>query len=151
MLISDGANSNSYGMLATQLNGFVTEGKLTEYSIFKVLKYQCNNMQGKRVIIVLDLEVLQEGNEVCEKVGSPVPIGADGTVANQEADQNRAPNCPNNDNKRGARYEPTGSPAPKRPSILDRPPMGEYNNGLIQLTCFVPRFISLYSLRLTQM
>jgi len=85
-------------------------------------------MQGKRVTIVLDLEVLQEGNEVCEKVGSPVPIGADGTVANQEVDQSRAPNVPNNgDNKRGARYEPTGSLAPKRLSILDRPPMGQGN------------------------
>ena len=131
MLISDGANSNSYGMLATQLNGYVNEGKLMEYSIFKVNKYQCNNMQGKKVIIVLDLEVLQEGSEVGEKVGSPIPISADGTVPNQEADQNRTPNVPTNvDNKRGAKYEAAGSPAPKRPSILDRPPMGKYCNGL---------------------
>ena len=128
MLISDGANSNSYGMLATQLNSYVHDGKLTEYSIFKVKKHQCNNMQGKKVIIVLDLEVLQEGSEVGAKLGSPTPISADGTVPNQESDQNRAPNIPTNngDNKR-ARYEAASSPAPapKRPSILDRPPMGE--------------------------
>jgi len=130
MLISDGANSNSYGMLATQLNAYVNEGKLTEYSIFKVKKHQCNNMQGKKVIIVLDLEVLQEGSEVGAKVGSPIPISADGTVPNQESDQNRAPNIPTNngDNKR-ARYEAASSPAPapKRPSILDRPPMAQGN------------------------
>ena len=126
MLISDGANSNSYGMLATQLNGYVNDGKLTEYSIFKVRKYQCNNMQGKKVIIVLDLEVLQEGSEVGVKVGSPTPISADGTVPNQEADQNKPPNVPtsNGDNKRKT-YEASPSPAPKRPSILDRPPMGK--------------------------
>lgn len=85
-------------------------------------------MQGKKVIIVLDLEVLQEGSEVGAKVGSPTPISADGTVPNQESDQNRAPNIPTNngDNKR-ARYEAASSPAPapKRPSILDRPPMSE--------------------------
>jgi len=122
MLISDGANSNSYGMLATQLNGLVHEEKLKEYCIFKVNKYQCNNMQGKKVIIILDLEVLQEGSEVGEKIGSPIAIAADGTVSAQPVDQNRAPNTSNNgDNKRVARTEAVGSPATKRPSMLDRP------------------------------
>ena len=74
MLISDGTNSNSYGMLATQLNSFVHEEKLKEYCIFKVKKYQCNNMQGKKVIIILDLEVLQEGSAVGEKIGNPIAI-----------------------------------------------------------------------------
>ena len=128
MLISDGANSNSYGMLATQLNALVHEEKLKEYCIFKVKKYQCNNMQGKKVIIILDLEVLQEGSEVGEKLGSPVAIAADGTVQTQSVDQNRTPNIPNNgDHKRVAQNEPAGSPATKRPSMLDRPVMGKYN------------------------
>ena len=128
MLISDGANSNSYGMLATQLNALVHEEKLKEYCIFKVKKYQCNNMQGKKVIIILDLEVLQEGSEVGEKLGSPVAIAADGTVQTQSVDQNRTPNLPNNgDHKRVAQNEPAGSPATKRPSMLDRPVMGKYN------------------------
>ena len=103
MLISDGKYSNSYGMLATQLNGFVLEDKLKEYCIFKVKRYQCNNMQGKKVIIILDLEVLQEGSSVGEKLGSPIPIAADGTVPTQSVDQNRAPNLPNSgDQKRAA-------------------------------------------------
>jgi len=125
MLMSDGANSNSYGMLATQLNGLIHEEKLKEHCIFKVNKFQVNNMQGKKVIIVLDLEVLQDGTEVGEKIGSPVAINADGTIPTQSVDQNRAPNVPNNgDHKRVARNEAAGSPATKRPSILDRPPIG---------------------------
>jgi len=129
LLISDGANSNSYGMLATQLNSYVNDGMLKEYSIFKVKKYQCNNMGGKKVIIVLDLEILQEGSEVGEKVGSPIAMSSDGTVPNQTDDQNRAPNVPssNGDSKKRGRYEASPGPAQKRPSILDRPPMGQGN------------------------
>ena len=114
-------------MLATQLNSYVNDGMLKEYSIFKVKKYQCNNMGGKKVIIVLDLEILQEGSEVGEKVGSPIAMSSDGTVPNQTDDQNRAPNVPssNGDSKKRGRYEVSPGPTQKRPSILDRPPMGE--------------------------
>ena len=129
MLMSDGANSNSYGMLATQLNSYIHDGRLTENCIFRVLKYQCNNMQGKRVIIILELEVLQPGEEVGHRIGSPVAINADGTLPTSvTADQNRPPNAHNNgDYKRVAVKEPVGSPATKvqRPSILDGPPRGQ--------------------------
>ena len=36
--------------------------------------------QGKRVVIVLDLEVLQKGELVAKKIGNPVTIGSDGRV-----------------------------------------------------------------------
>ena len=36
--------------------------------------------QGKRVVIVLDLEVLQRGELVAKKIGNPVTIGSDGRV-----------------------------------------------------------------------
>ena len=86
-------------------------------------------MQGKKVIIILDLEVLQEGSSVGEKLGSPIPIAADGTVPTQSVDQNRAPNLPNSgDQKRAAQNSASGSPPTKRPSILDRPPMGKFIN-----------------------
>ena len=37
--------------------------------------------QGKRVVILLDLEVLQRGDAEGRKIGNPVPIGADGKVS----------------------------------------------------------------------
>ena len=86
-------------------------------------------MQGKRVIIILELEVLQPGEEVGHRIGSPVAINADGTLpVSVTADQNRPPNAHNNgDYKRVAVKEPVGSPATKaqRPSILDDPPRGQ--------------------------
>ena len=113
-------------MLATQLNYFVQEGKLTDFSIFKVKKYQCNNMQGKKVIIILELEVLQSGIEVNGRIGSPAAIQADGTLPPTSApysapvDQNRPPNNYNDYNKRTAVTEAAGSPAMKtqRPTML---------------------------------
>ena len=112
-------------MLATQLNFLIHEEKLNEYCIFKARKFQCNNMQGKKVIIILDLEILYPGAEVGEKIGNPTAIMADGTVSTEPGNQNRAPNVQQNgDYKRVANNEAAGSPANKRPSILDRPPIG---------------------------
>jgi len=118
LLISDGQYCNSYGMLATQLNPMIHDGTLSEHSIVKVNKLQCNNMQGKKVIILLELEVLQPGSEVKEKIGTPISINPDGTVPAGE--QNRPPpvNSSNTPNKRSSSEAPVGQPAAKR-SMLD--------------------------------
>jgi len=83
VLLNDGEYSHSYAMLATQLNHLVHENALPQYTVIKVKKYVCNQManQGKRVIIVLDLELLQKGDVEGRKIGNPVTIGADGKVA----------------------------------------------------------------------
>lgn len=39
LLISDGKFLNSFAMLATQLNDFVTEGRLADYTIVRVNRY----------------------------------------------------------------------------------------------------------------
>ena len=64
LLISDGMYSNSYAMLATQLNKMVTDSTLDEFCVIKVKRLQCNTMQGKKVIIILDMEVLRPGSQV---------------------------------------------------------------------------------------
>ena len=56
--------SNSYAMLATQLNKMVTDSTLDEFCVIKVKRLQCNTMQGKKVIIILDMEVLRPGSQV---------------------------------------------------------------------------------------
>jgi len=122
LLISDGQYCNSYGMLATQLNPMIHDGTLNEFSIVKVNKLQCNNMQGKKVIILLELEVLQPGGEVKEKIGNPISINPDGTVpagsAPASGDQNKPPPNSNTPNKRSSSEAPVGQPAAKR-SMLD--------------------------------
>ena len=64
LLISDGMYSNSYAMLATQLNGMVAEKQLDDYCVVKVKRLQCNTMQGKKVIIILEMEILRPGSQV---------------------------------------------------------------------------------------
>ena len=56
--------SNSYAMLATQLNGMVAEKQLDDYCVVKVKRLQCNTMQGKKVIIILEMEILRPGSQV---------------------------------------------------------------------------------------
>ena len=78
--------------------------------------------QGKKVIILLELEVLQSGSEVKEKIGNPTSINPDGTVP---ADQNKPQNssssasgATNTPGKRSSSEAPVGQPAAKR-SMLD--------------------------------
>jgi len=89
MFLNDGEYSNNYTMLATQLDHLVHENALPQYTVVKVKKYVCNQManQGKRVVILLDLEVLQRGDAEGRKIGNPVAIGADGKVPFSNANQ----------------------------------------------------------------
>ena len=80
LLISDGLYSNSCAMLATQLNSLITDGQIDEYCVIRVNKHSCNNMQGKKVIIILELDILRSGAQVGQKIGTPVPIQQDGSV-----------------------------------------------------------------------
>jgi len=64
-------------MLATQLNGLVTSRQLEDYSIVRVNNPIVNtvNNQGKeekRIVVLLDLEILKRGSEVGGRVGDPV-------------------------------------------------------------------------------
>ena len=67
-------------MLATQLNSLITDNQIDELCVIRVNKHSCNNMQGKKVIIILELDILRSGAQVGQKIGTPVPIQQDGTV-----------------------------------------------------------------------
>ncbi|KAI9794150.1 MAG: Replication factor A protein 1 [Candelina submexicana] len=57
-------------MLATQANHVVYNGKLKKGSIVRLKSFQASLLKGKRILIVLDLEVLEELGE-SEKIGDP--------------------------------------------------------------------------------
>ena len=42
----------------------IANNELTEYSVVRVNRHLCNNMQGKKVVVIIELEVLQPGSEV---------------------------------------------------------------------------------------
>lgn len=67
MVLSDG-DHYSQAMLATQMNEAVREGKLTKGSVVQLNEFICNTIQGRRIIIVINLEVVVEK---CELIGEP--------------------------------------------------------------------------------
>ncbi|EEH16301.1 hypothetical protein PABG_06388 [Paracoccidioides brasiliensis Pb03] len=61
-------------MLATQANHYVTSGQLVRGCFVRLKSFQANLVKGKRILIVLDLEVLDRLG-VCEKkIGEPQPL-----------------------------------------------------------------------------
>ncbi|KAJ3687739.1 hypothetical protein LUZ61_016903 [Rhynchospora tenuis] len=65
MLLSDGTHTQQ-AMLATKLNSLVKEGNLQAGSIVQLNEYTCNEIQGRRIIIVIQLQVLQSKREIIE-------------------------------------------------------------------------------------
>ncbi|KAI9739046.1 MAG: Replication factor A protein 1 [Cirrosporium novae-zelandiae] len=57
-------------MLATQANHIMHQGKLRKGCFVRIKQFQANAVKGKKIIIVLDLEVLEELGE-SEKLGDP--------------------------------------------------------------------------------
>lgn len=67
MLVSDGA-ATQQALLATQLSELVKTGKVKKGSVVQLLEYISSNVQGRRIIIVLNMQtVIIE----CEIIGNP--------------------------------------------------------------------------------
>ncbi|PFH60253.1 hypothetical protein XA68_11240 [Ophiocordyceps unilateralis] len=60
-------------MLATQANHVVQDGKLERGCLARVRQYTPNNLKGKNILIILDIEVI-ESLGVHEKIGEPVAV-----------------------------------------------------------------------------
>ncbi|KAM8976611.1 replication protein A 70 kDa DNA-binding subunit isoform 2-T2 [Pelodytes ibericus] len=74
LLMSDGLNTLSSFMLATQLNSLVDDSLLATNAICQVSRYIVNNLKdGRRVIIVMEMEVLKSADAVMGKIGNPQP------------------------------------------------------------------------------
>ena len=63
-------------MLATKLNHLITDGKLENFTIIKVNKFIVNQVatkattgkEQKKIVILLDIEPVVPGSEVCLKL-----------------------------------------------------------------------------------
>ncbi|XP_068126178.1 replication protein A 70 kDa DNA-binding subunit [Hyperolius riggenbachi] len=85
LLMSDGLNTLSSFMLATQLNSLVDGNRLATNCICQVSRYIVNNLKdGRRVVIVMEMEVLKPADSVSGKIGNPQPYN-DGQAAPQQA------------------------------------------------------------------
>ncbi|CAJ1063802.1 replication protein A 70 kDa DNA-binding subunit-like isoform X2 [Xyrichtys novacula] len=79
LMMSDGRHSYSSFLLATQLNHLPENNLLEPNCVCKVKKTTTNTLQdGRRVLVVIDMEILQSGEEAGGKIGDPTPFAADG-------------------------------------------------------------------------
>lgn len=94
ILLSDGVYSYAYGMLATQHNHLITKGELEAFTIIRVNKVIVNKInkpggatskEVKKIVILLDLDVLVPGIEVGERIGAPTPLNDLGEVQDDGA------------------------------------------------------------------
>jgi len=94
LLLSDSQFTNSFAMLATQNNSLVHEKQLEMFTVIRVKKFVCNEAPGqkKRVLIILDLDVVALGQDINMKIGNPVQMGADRKTSNPKENENPNPN-----------------------------------------------------------
>lgn len=103
LLVSDGKHSHSFAMLGTQLNDKLITGELSDYSVIKIDKYITSVLKTvgnkeKRVMIILELTIVEPGSAVGKKIGNPQTLSEDSLSS-------AAPPPP-------VKLEPTKSPAP---------------------------------------
>ena len=76
-------------MLATQLNHMIHNNQLASFTVIKVKKHICNQVgQQRRVVVILEVEILAPGDQVGAKLGNPVQINSDGKIPEGPASQN---------------------------------------------------------------
>ncbi|XP_030892708.1 replication protein A 70 kDa DNA-binding subunit-like [Leptonychotes weddellii] len=74
LLMSDGLNTLSSFMLATQLNPLVEEERLSSNCICQINRFIVNTLKdGRRVVILMELDILKSAEAVGLKIGNPVP------------------------------------------------------------------------------
>ncbi|XP_064438433.1 replication protein A 70 kDa DNA-binding subunit isoform X3 [Mirounga angustirostris] len=74
LLMSDGLNTLSSFMLATQLNPLVEEEQLSSNCICQINRFIVNTLKdGRRVVILMELDILKSAEAVGLKIGNPVP------------------------------------------------------------------------------
>lgn len=74
LLMSDGINTLSSFMLATQMNSLVETEKLASNCICQIHRFIVNTLKdGRKVVILMDVEVLKSAETVGVKIGNPLP------------------------------------------------------------------------------
>ncbi|XP_006863517.1 PREDICTED: replication protein A 70 kDa DNA-binding subunit [Chrysochloris asiatica] len=74
LLMSDGVHTLSSFMLATQLNSLVEGEQLSSNCICQINRFIVNTLKdGRRVVILMELNILKSAEAVGLKIGNPLP------------------------------------------------------------------------------
>ncbi|KAK6544125.1 Replication factor A protein 1 [Orbilia ellipsospora] len=116
VVLSDGLHFTQ-GMVATQVNQIMAEGKIDKGSIIKLTEFGTGKVKDKSVLIMLDIEHLEQYGQP-EKLGDPKQVTPES--ASELAEQKRAaqPTSTSNfyGNKPSTSSRATASSGPSRPA-----------------------------------
>ncbi|KAF1565655.1 UNVERIFIED_CONTAM: Replication protein A 70 kDa DNA-binding subunit, partial [Eudyptes pachyrhynchus] len=113
LLMSDGLNTLSSFMLATQLNTLVEGGQLASNCVCQVHKFIVNTLKdGRKVVVLMDLEVMKSAEDVGLKIGNPVPYNEGYGQQQQQQQQQQAVPSP-----ASAATPPASKPQPQNGSL----------------------------------
>jgi len=116
MSISDGSHS-CVVMLATQCNGMVLDGTITQHSVVRLTEYIINEVRGKRIVIVLKMEVM--GGPLDAVIGTPTDFdsGAENVAPQHQQQQAQHQQQP--------KQEPAYKPPQQQPQVHPQQPQYE--------------------------
>jgi len=134
VILSDGQYAQQ-GMLATHLNPMVEEGEILKYTVVKLTRFTVNAANGKKLVVILDLEVVHQSEE---KIGDPVqfdsekPSSSSTTHPSSTSSSSSSSSSASRSNQspsKPASFHIPASPQ-KSPQKLRQPPMFQPDNKI---------------------
>ncbi|KAL1494983.1 hypothetical protein ABEB36_010479 [Hypothenemus hampei] len=95
--LSDGECAISFAIMTAPVYAKAGENGLSKFTIMKIGRYitsVVNNTEGKdsRVLLILDLQILKNGDDIGEKIGNPTPYSE--TIAKKTPSPSAGPHPP---------------------------------------------------------
>lgn len=92
LIMSDGVHTSASFIIATQLNHLFDENQLEPFCVCLLKKVLVNTLKdGRRAVVVMDMEIIKSSGEVGEKIGNPVSYNSDNKTSSQEAVDSSTP------------------------------------------------------------
>ncbi|CAO3638936.1 unnamed protein product [Cunninghamella echinulata] len=88
VIISNGTHFMQ-AMLSTQTTPLVESGEISRYCLLRLKEFVCNEIQNRRILIILNLDVVAKGFE--SRLGNPVNIENSNPTANNTTDAGSSP------------------------------------------------------------
>ncbi|XP_005752410.1 replication protein A 70 kDa DNA-binding subunit-like [Pundamilia nyererei] len=126
LMMSDGQHSLTSCLLATQLN-YLSEENLLVPNCVCLLKKTTNNTlaDGRRVVVVMDMDILKSAKETGGKIGNPTPYNTDGKTSSPQkvSSSTYVPESPPSAAVPGPSYRNYSSPRGRGGSFTGKTPM----------------------------
>uniref|UniRef100_A0A4W6FKJ5 Replication protein A subunit n=1 Tax=Lates calcarifer TaxID=8187 RepID=A0A4W6FKJ5_LATCA len=115
LMMSDGQHYLSSFLLATQLNDLVEENLLVPNCMCMLKKTVTNTLSdGRHVVVVMGMEILQSAEETGGKIGNPTPYNTDDKTPQTSVSSSSVSGSPPSAAVPGPSYKNNSAPSPPR-------------------------------------